>query len=119
MTNSILPPSGKRVNHKLTLRQQHQLNGFVLEHYAKLGLTDGSFAEKAASELGFHVTGSNVAGVRNAFEIPSTREVQRSVDPSTLEGRIAHLERIVAALEQRIQVYLDGCRKDRSNVTGG
>lgn len=114
--NQSLIPTGKRTNHKLTLRQQHQLNSFVLEHYAKMALHDNEFAEKAAHELGFHVTGSNVAGVRNAFEIPSTRDALRAANPDTLEGRIVHLERLVAALEQRIEVYLNGCRKD---VRGG
>jgi hypothetical protein len=62
----------------------------------------------AEEALGFPITNHNVAGARELFDIPSTRFAERGDDTKRLDT----LERRFNALEQRVQVYIDGCCKD-------
>lgn len=107
--------SPERIN-RLSAKMQWDLMNYVKESYAQSGLTDGAFAKQAEKDLGFPLTAHNVAGARETFDIPSNvwaaREAASSRDPSAVMQRLSALERIVHALEQRVQVYIDGCCKD-------
>jgi hypothetical protein len=95
---------------------QWELTNYVKDNYTKSGLRDGEFARQAEEKLGFPVTKHNVAGARETLEIPSramvTRELNKvrrsSADPQSLTDIYTRLR----ALEQRVQVYIDGCQCD-------
>jgi glutamate mutase epsilon subunit len=84
------------------------LEDYVLKHYVEAATTDVEFARMAEKELGFPITNHNVAGTREMFDIPSTRFAHGTSDAD----RLTRLERQFAALEQRVQVYIDGCGSD-------
>lgn len=65
------PEGAGRRNNMLTMIQQARLVRFVEEHYVGSGMSDDSFAERAAKELSFAVSPSNVYGVRNALGLQS------------------------------------------------
>lgn len=85
---------------------------YVQTNYAAANLHDKEFAEKATAELGFTITGGNVQGAREVFGITSTRDLQRATPKGDIEEAfriIGDLQRRLAALEQRVEVYLTGC----------
>jgi hypothetical protein len=111
MTKDIIRPELRRIVRKLNLREQHIFNNFLVAEYAKTGMYDGEFAKLATEKLGFEITAFNVQGAREAFNIPSTRETMRAQNTGSQEHLIIDLQRRVTLLEQRMQVYLDGCCK--------
>ena len=94
-----------RANNRLAGKANFDMQAYVREHYAAAGLHDKEFAEKASAELGFYITAGNVQGAREVFGIASTRDVQRT----TPGDEVADLRKRLAALEQRVEVYLTGC----------
>lgn len=97
----------ERLN-RLDRKMNRALEDYVLKHYVEAATTDMEFARMAEKELQFPVTNNNVAGAREMFDIPSTRFAHGTTDAD----RLTRLERQVAALEQRVQVYIDGCGCD-------
>lgn len=96
----------------LSGKAKFDLLTYVQANYAAANLHDKEFAEKATAELGFTVTGGNVAGAREVFGITSTRDLQRATPKGDIEEAlriIGDLQRRLAALEQRVEVYLTGC----------
>jgi len=93
---------------RLVLSQQFALCGLVKAEYVVSALTDIDFAKLATERLGFSVVPSNVASAREAFSIISNRDLARQAPAD----EVAALRRRVEALEQRIEVYFKGCRKD-------
>lgn len=96
-----------RQTNRLTGKDHFNMQCFVRDNYAKLGLHDKEFAEVASKELGFTVTWGNVQGAREVFEIPSTRAVNMASNDD-----LASLRKRIEVLEQRIEVYLTGCCKE-------
>ena len=92
-----------RVNNRLNGRQCWLLTQYTQERYVGSGLSDPGFAAEATTALGFSVTKGNIQGAREALEIPANGTRQA---PS---ADLASLERRVATLEQRIEVYFNGC----------
>ena len=94
---------------RLNARQTFALTNLVAAEYVKQpNPSDTAFAELASEQLGFPVTKGNVQGARETLDIPSPHSgVARSDN-----AEIADLQRRLLALEQRVQVYLDGCLKD-------
>lgn len=87
--------------HKLTLALQHKLNNYVIEHYSAAKLTDPEFAVKAEQELGFKVTSGNIQGVRQAFDIQSTRAAmaEEAAEPKT---RLDRMEKDIEELKSQL-----------------
>lgn len=94
-----------RVTNRLAGKANFDMQAYVQANYAAAGLYDKEFAEKATAELGFYVTAGNVAGTREVFGIVGTRDIQRA----TPGDEVADLRKRLAALEQRVEVYLTGC----------
>lgn len=94
MTRSMLSPKGKFLLTKL-----------VQEEYAAHAVNDGEFAKYATSTLGCAVNANHVWGVRTAFDIPATKP----------RGKVrlsyAALEKRVKALEDRLDIYMQGGRR--------
>jgi len=84
----------------------------VKEEYAKMGLYDKEFAAWASEKLGLTVTSGNVQGARECFGIMSTRDVARSTVPTDVTAQLTDLRNRLARLEERIEVYFKGCRKE-------
>jgi len=101
--------SPEQIN-RLDRKMARQLEDYVFKHYVEAATTDVAFAKTAGEALGFPCTAHNVAGARELFDIPSTSH--RAHSAADTDGRIASLERRFAALEQRVQVYIDGCGCD-------
>jgi hypothetical protein len=100
-----------RQTNRLSGKDNFDMQVCVREFYSQLGLHDGEFAEKASEALGFPVTKGNVQGAREVFGIPSTRAVALAA-PTDQSGQIAALSARLARLEERIEVYFKGCRKE-------
>ena len=100
----------RKGQNRLAGKQLFDLQVYVQANYANDKLHDAEFAEKAGMALGFPVTRANVQGAREAFGIESTL-LARAATPSA-NAEIADLQRRLAALEQRFEVYLTGCCKD-------
>lgn len=102
-------PLSKRVVHKLKLTDQFRLMELVKARYETAQQNDVDFAAFASEQLGIHVTKGNVKGAREAFGFPQwgIRLRTTSADPE-----VADLQRRLSALEQRVQVYPDGCLRD-------
>lgn len=101
-----MPRKPPEMLNRLDRKMHRQLEDYVLANYVKEMTTDVAFAKMAEEALGFPVTNHNVAGAREMFDIPSTRFAARE------EGDIPSILRRLGALEQRVQVYIDGCCKD-------
>ena len=102
----------QRYKNALSGKAKFDLQAYVQANYATAGLHDKDFAEKASAELGFAITGSNVQGAREVFSIASTRDLQRATPKGGIDEAlriIGDLQRRLAALEQRVEVYLTGC----------
>ena len=111
MSRPVKGASGRVVN-KLTDRAKFALTKLVGEAYeaGRTGVDDDAkFAEFATAQLGFLVTAGNVQGSREVLDIPGAR----TAGARSQNAEIAELQRRVERLEQRVQVYLDGCCKDR------
>ena len=87
----------------------------VKEEYAKMGLHDKEFAAWASERLGLIVTSRNVQGARECFNIMSTRDVVRSTAPSDVSAQLTDLRTRLARLEERVEVYFKGCRKESTS----
>ena len=87
----------------------------VKEEYAKMGLHDKEFAAWASEKLGLTVTSGNVQGARECFSIMSTRDVVRSTAPADMAAQLAALSARLMRLEERIEVYFKGCRKESAS----
>lgn len=94
-------PQHKTV-HKLKAAHQFQLMGLVKNQYSIHAVTDLEFARYAEATLGFKVTNFNVAGARDAFGIPSTREAVRQAKPNQLAERFQKAEDAITALQQAV-----------------
>ena len=99
----------KIIRNVLSAKQTFALTSLVQAEYVKQpNPSDEAFAELATERLGHLVTKHNVQGCREALDIPHPHSSQRRSD----NAEIADLQRRLLVLEQRVQVYLDGCLKD-------
>lgn len=108
----------KIVRNVLTAKQTFALTQFVSsnwdEHGVKQGLGDVGLAAMAEARLGFRVTEHNVQGCRDTLDLPGLNaRVSRSQN-----AEIADLQRRLAQLEQRVEVYFKGSRKDEPATSG-
>lgn len=116
MTTRKAPEKINRLHHK----QFWMLTTLVQNEYTQRGTMDVEFAKHATETLGFEVTSANVAASRDTLGIQSTRALAiernravRVVDKLDLKARMDALEARFERLEQQVQVYIDGCTKDR------
>ena len=96
-------------------KMQWDLTNLVKDNYASRQQNDIEFAKWAAEQLGFPVTKHNIEGARETLEIPSTaviHKAQRYTANGDSNLRLRMLEVRLTALEQRVQVYIDGCQRD-------
>lgn len=101
--------AGKIVRNVLSAKQTFALTNLVQAEYVKQPNPDDvTFAALATERLGHLVTKANVEGCRNILDIPHPHSSRACSD----NAEIADLQRRLLALEQRVQVYLDGCLKD-------
>lgn len=103
---------------RLDRKMMRQLEDYVQAEYAKSGLSDGAFAKQAEEHMRIPLTHANIAGARETFGIKSNREVLRELNktaktktPSDLQAWKASVEARLTILENRYNVYIDGCRK--------
>ena len=89
-----------------TPKQRFALQMLVQAEFAASGTNDTRFAELAENKLGFGVSPSQVAGAREVFDIPSFATRIMNID----HDRFREIERRLAVVEQRIEVYLKGSR---------
>jgi len=94
-----------RSNNRLAGKANFDMQALVRDHYAEKKLHDKEFAAWATEQLGVTVTAGNIQGAREIFGIVSTRDIQRA----TPGDEVADLRKRLAALEQRVEVYLTGC----------
>ena len=108
----------KIIRNVLNAKQTFALTQFVAanwdEHGLKQGLGDVGFAKMAEAKLGFRVTDRNVYGCRETLDLPGLN----ARAPRSANAEIADLQRRLLALEQRVEVYFKGCRKDAPAATG-
>ena len=99
----------KIIRNVLSAKQTFALTNLVAAEYVKQpNPSDEAFAALASERLGFTITKANVEGCRNTLDIPSPHSSRARSD----NAEIADLQRRLLTLEQRVQVYLDGCLKD-------
>lgn len=93
-------PAGGKVN-KLTMVNQFALINLVQAEYTKRAQYDPDFAVWASEQLGFTVTGGNIQGVREQFNIASTLQTERAeaAEPKT---RLDRLEAELKALRTEL-----------------
>lgn len=96
-TASPASAARKKLN-KLRFAHQVKLAEFLRAEYAKSGLSDKMFSQKASVALGFMITEGNVHGMRTELEIPSNQEKRREERSRTILARIEDLETTVANL---------------------
>ena len=96
---------------KLTQKETWKLLNLVKERYTASGQNNSTFAAMATEELGFPCTTHNVEGACKTLDIPNNFSTKNRPESGSLEA----LARRVKALEDRVEVYLTGCRKG----TGG
>lgn len=79
MEQQTLPlVSERKTIKRLSLKEQHALNGFIEKEYVNSKLTDVEFAEKASTFLSLPgVNARHIASSREIFSIPSNRDVAR------------------------------------------
>jgi hypothetical protein len=114
MSEHQAQPQGKIIRSILGRKQIFLLTNLVQDEYEKSGMDDEAFALHAAIKLDFRVTDHNVEGARRVLDILSPR----SRAPRSQIAEIADLQRRVERLEQRVEVYLSGCRKDKEPPHG-
>lgn len=101
--------AGKIARNVLSAKQTFVLTNLVQAEYVKQpNPDDAAFAALASERLGFPVTKNNVVGAREILDIPHPHSARARSD----NAEIADLQRRLLVLEQRVQVYLDGCLKD-------
>lgn len=86
----------KRLDHK----QVFELTNLIKSDYTARGLSDEAFAAAAAEELGFHVHGSSIGGIRKLWGIAANNVVNGAV------GRMAAIELRLARAEEQIATIL-------------
>jgi hypothetical protein len=105
----------KIIRNVLSAKQTFALTTLVASEYVRQpNPDDETFAAFATERLGHTVTKHNVQGCRETLDIPHPHSSRARSD--NLE--IADLQRRLLALEQRVQVYIDGCCKDRPAGAG-
>ena len=93
----------------LTDRETFLLAKFVEKEWPEHSeLGDAGFVPFAVSVLGFPISIGNIRGVRKILDI----EIQKPALSRSATAEIADLQRRVERLEQRVEVYFKGCRKD-------
>ena len=90
----------------LTAKQRFLLTNLAIEKFPASNLTYSEFAADASTTLGFTITEHNVAGVCKDFDLAPGKGRGGHSD-AALEA----LERRIKALEDRLEVYIMGCRK--------
>lgn len=95
----------------LSAKEQFEATKYTQEHYTEAAMTDAEFAAKAGLALGFALKGSHILGIRKNFEIPATRT--KSVVKGPGMELLVELEKRIAAIEQRVEIYLKGCQHVR------
>lgn len=105
MTQSDLPLTQKPRVTRLTIKEQFLLNNFVQAEYAKSGLLDTEFAEKAAGFLSIpHINRNHVASAREVFDLPSNRDVARAEKKAAAPAQdLAPLEKRLDTLEAQVR----------------
>ena len=83
---------------KLAMGNQFKLIQYVQEHFEAANLTDPEFAQQAENYLGFTVTPGNIQGIRQEFNIPSTKAKLAAQTPELMIERVEKLEQQVAKL---------------------
>lgn len=96
----------KEKTNRLTMKQQMVFGDLVRAEYTKSHMDDTEFAKFAAEKLEFELSRQQVANMREALEIPNNLRVSNG-----RASPIAQLERRVKNLEDRLDVYIQGCRK--------
>lgn len=111
----MLETKAKIIRNVLSAKQTFALTQLVQAEYIKQpNPDDETFASLATERLGFTVTKNNVIGARDILDIPHPHSSRARSD----NAEIADLQRRLLALEQRVQVYIDGCVRDRAAPTG-
>lgn len=86
----------------LSPKEYYLLCEDVKANYAKSGLGDKQFAERATEVLAFEVRESHVAQARQVFDIPSAK-----MAAAHSNGDLSLVNNRLAALEQRVQYLYD------------
>lgn len=90
---------------QLSIVQSAKLLMLVEAEYQTKNVDDNTFAKYATEKLGFSVSGSNVAGRRNALDMPATRTqniIRKNTDAASLLSLIEGLEKRIVELERRL-----------------
>ena len=113
-SNRKAPEMINRLDRKL----MRQLEDYVQAEYAKSGLSDAAFAKQAEEHMRIPLTHANIAGARETFGIKSNREVMRELNKTAkvkvsgdMSTWMSAVEARLTILENRYNVYIDGCRK--------
>lgn len=104
MTTTQTEAKPARTANKLDTKQTVQLSVIVTEQFADRKQSDGDFALYASEKLGFKITAGNIQGMREAFGIPSSREVAALQNPDMLVKRVEELERTVFRLREMLNL---------------
>lgn len=86
---------------KLKMVDAHKLSNLILEHFTEKRLTYGKFAEWATKELGFPVTGAQVATRVKEFEVPHGDQIAPP-DPSEFTAMLLKHETQLQELTERM-----------------
>ena len=92
---------------RLTQKESWKLLNLVKERYTASGANNTVFAETATEELGFYCSPDNIGGACETLDIPNNFSTKNRPESGSIEA----LARRVKALEDRVEVYLTGCRK--------
>lgn len=89
----------RTVRHMLNFAQRTALADYLRAHYVASGLYDPGAARAATAALGFNVTDSNVAGMRQQLKMAPNRQRTAKPKPTTAGASIvARLAAVEAAL---------------------
>ena len=95
--------------------QQRHIEDLVQAEYATKGIGDRNFAAYAEEKLQFRITEGNVSRAREVFGIHSTGRLPAegglTARVLAVEAQIEAIERDLKALNQRVLVYITGCRQ--------
>lgn len=91
----------RKTTEKLRMVDAHKLSSLILEHFTEKRLTYAKFAEWATKELGFHVTGAQVATRVKEFEVPHGDQIPPP-DPSEFTAMLLKHETQLQELTERM-----------------
>lgn len=100
LVKSDTPPTPKIIA-KLKMVESHKLTTIILASFTEKKMTYNEFAEWASKELGFTVTGAQVASRVKEFEVPHG-ERPPAPDPSEYTAMLLAHEQKIEALTERV-----------------